>query len=262
MSVRSATKPAAPTEPKQVAQNLPSILVAKTAMPAGTFIQPDQLTWQVWPSDNVSEAYLKKGARTAEEFAGAVVRSGIAAGEPITDGRLIKTNDRGFMAAVLTPGMRAVSVQINETTGISGFIFPGDKVDVLLTQSIQETAEGGAKKSRRASETILNNIRVLAVDQRVDDQKPEAKVAKTATLEVTAKQAEKLALVADLGKLSLSLRSLSADQSETVADNNAEPSFTWDTEASYLLGPSQKPSVTSVVRGSSVEDVILIKGGT
>lgn len=261
MTVRSATKPAAPVQPVQQAQNLPSILVAKSALPAGTFVQADQLDWQVWPSDKISAAYMKKGDHNPEEFAGAVVRAGIAAGEPITDGRLIKTNDRGFMAAVLSPGMRAVSVQINETTGISGFIFPGDKVDVILTQSIQETAEGGAKKNRRASETILRDIRVLAVDQRVDDQKPEAKVAKTATLEVTAKQAEKLALVADLGKLSLSLRSLAADQSEQAAETS-EPSFTWDTEASYLLSPSQKPSVTSVVRGGSVEDVVLIKGGS
>ncbi len=261
MTVRSATKPSAPTQPVQQAQNLPSILVAKAALPAGTFIQPDQLEWQAWPSDKISTAYMKKGDRSADEFAGAVVRTGIAAGEPITDGRLIKTNDRGFMAAVLSPGARAVSVQINETTGISGFIFPGDKVDVILTQTIQETGEGGAKKNRKASETILRNVRVLAVDQRVDDQKPEAKVAKTATLEVSAKHAEKLALVADLGKLSLSLRSLAADDSEQTADSS-EPSFTWDTEASYLLGPNQKPSMTSIVRGASVEDVVLNKGGS
>lgn len=258
MSVRSAAKPKdVPSAPKQQAQNLPSVLVAKVNLPAGSFVLPDQMTWQVWPSSSISDAYIKKGEKTAEEFSGAVVRTGIAAGEPISEGRLIKKNDRGFMAAVLNPGQRAVSVQINETTGISGFVFPGDKVDVILTQNIKSL--GDDKQNRRASETILRNVRVLAVDQRVDDQKGEVKPAKTVTLEVTPKQAETVSLIADLGKISLALRSLAAEDEDTSATH----SYTWDSEASLLLNSSHRPSITSVVRGGQAEDVVINnKGGS
>lgn len=263
MSVRSAAKPKdANPAPVQQAQNLPSVLVAKVSLPAGSFVQPDQLEWQAWPSNNISTAYIKKGAQGAEMFAGAVVRSGIAAGEPITEGRLVKKDERGFMAAVLTPGMRAVSVLLNDTSGISGFVFPGDKVDVILTQAIKGVVDD--KQLHRASETVLQDIRVLAVDQRTDDQKPEAKPAKTATLEVTPKQAEALSLIADLGKISLSLRSLGSDPENIPPGPKDVSSYTWDSEASPLLGITQKSQVTTIVRGSSAEDVVLnnSKGGT
>ncbi len=260
MSVRSAAKPEqAGQQAKAQAQNLPTILIAKIDVPAGTFIQAEHLAWQIWPSEKLSDAYLQKGVHTAEEFNGAVVRSGLRAGEPLTVGRLVKPNDRGFMAAVLNPGMRAVSVRVDETTGISGLVFPGDRVDVILTQTIA-SEEGGRGKAKRASETVLTDARVLAVDQRTDDLKPEAKVAKTATLEVTPKQAEKLALIADLGKISLSLRSLSADTSSTLPPDS-QPSYTWESDASYLLSPMQKPTSITIVRGSNVEDFIY-KGGS
>ncbi len=256
LSIRSAAKPNDAGETK-VAKELPSVLVAKVDLPAGSFVTPDQLAWQVWPSDSIVPTYLKKNEHKAEDFSGSVVRSGLVAGEPITEAKLIKPNDRGFMSSVLNPGSRAVSVQVNETTGISGFVFPGDRVDVILTQSLSVPGEEGGKP-RKASETILTNIRVLAVDQRTDNQKPEAKVAKTATLEVTPKQAEMLALMSDLGRITLSLRSLASDQETVVAG----PSFTWDAETSILLSPGLKPLVTSVVRGGASEEVVVGRGGS
>lgn len=259
-SVRSAAKPAPAQEAAAPKKELPSVLVAKNNLPAGSFVQPDQLTWVNWPSDNISPSYMKKGEKTADEFAGAVVRSGIAAGEPITEGRIVKPNDRGFMAAVLTPGMRAVSVQINETTGISGFVFPGDRVDVILTQNIRQ--EGDNTRVRKASETILTDVRVLGVDQRVDDQKPEAKPAKTATLEVTPKQAEKIALIADMGRLSLSLRSLGNEtDDEKLAQEQNRRSFMWDSDASALLSDAEQPQKVFVVRGKEVEEVTVGASG-
>lgn len=259
VSVRSAAKPEGTTTVKAQAQNLPAILIAKVDMPAGTFVQPDHLAWQVWPSEKLSDAYLLKDQHKAEDFNGAVVRTGLRAGEPITTGRIVKPNERGFMAAVLNPGTRAVSVRVDETTGISGLVFPGDRVDVILTQTIA-TDDAGRGKTKRASETILTDIRVLAVDQRTDDIKAEAKVAKTATLEVTPKQAEKIALIADMGKISLSLRALSANTTDPITDT-ATPSFTWESDASYLLSPMQKPTTISIVRGNTVED-FLYKGGS
>jgi pilus assembly protein CpaB len=142
---------------------------------------------------------------------GAVVRKRIATGEPITDGAVVKPGERGFLAAVLEPGMRAVSVPLTPTSSNSGLIFPGDRVDLILTQSLVESKSEGSV--RRVSETVLSDIRIIAMGAETGDDPQEGDAnekAKTATLEVTPAQAEKVALLTELGKLSLSLRSLAA----------------------------------------------------
>ncbi|MGD9650344.1 MAG: Flp pilus assembly protein CpaB [Dongiaceae bacterium] len=254
----SGSKAPAPA-PVAAKKDLPSILVAKVDVPAGTFIKADHLTWQEWPSDNILDAYAQRGKQTPEEFAGAVARNGLRAGEPVLAANVVKPGDRGFMAAVLTPGMRAISIQVNDTSGISGFVFPGDYVDILLTQFIQpeSPASGGTPPARRASETFMQNIRILAVDQRVDNQKPEAQIAKTATVEVTPKQAETLAVASEMGKLSLALRPLAKEENETVRDRN----FTWDREVSTILAPIQAPRSVRVVRGNAVQEESTGGGG-
>src|SRR5260370_34203127 len=116
------------------------------------------------------------------------------------------------MAAVLTPGNRAITVPVTPSSGLAGFVFPGDRVDVILTLTIQPGKDGEKDATeRRGSETVLTDIRVLATDQRADDQKREVAVATTATLEVTPRQAEAIAVGSEMGKLSLSLRSLGQD---------------------------------------------------
>jgi pilus assembly protein CpaB len=233
------------------------VLVAKSDMPAGQFVRPENLRWQAWPEEGISENYIVEGQGKLEDFVGAVVRSGLTSGEPIADGRVVRPGDRGFMAAVLTPGNRAVSVTVTPSSGLAGFAFPGDHVDVILTLTIQPETKDGTKDGpeRRASETVLTNIRVLAVDQRADDQKREITVAKTATLEVTPKQAEIVAVASEMGKLSLSLRSL-AQEGDVVADAN---SHTWDTDAASLLKVSPRAAAgahkVNVVRGSDSKDV-------
>src|SRR6266852_865422 len=177
----------------------------------------------------------------------------VTKGEPISDGRVVRPGDRGFMAAVLTPGNRAVTVPVTPSSGLAGFVFPGDRVDVILTMTIQPDKEGEkVEKERRASETVLTGIRVLATDQRADDQKREVTVAKTATLEVTPKQAEVIAVVSEMGKISLSLRSLAQDGEQVTVANT----HTWDNDAARLLralhGTGHK---VSVVRGSERKDV-------
>ena len=138
----------------------------------------------------------------------------------ITDAQVVKPGERGFLAAVLKPGERAVSVSVNATTGISGFVFPGDRVDVILTHAIQESDKGGNENDRvmrHAAETILTNIRVIAVDQTINDQTSEPAVAKNVTLEVTPKQAEMMAVAVELGRIQLSRRSL-AKEDQTAID--------------------------------------------
>ncbi|HYD99101.1 MAG TPA: Flp pilus assembly protein CpaB [Alphaproteobacteria bacterium] len=225
------------------------VLVAKADMPAGQFVRPEHLTWQAWPESGLVPAYVQRGKAELDSFAGAVIRSAVVAGEPITEGRLVRPGDRGFMAAVLTPGNRAVTVPVNATSGLAGLVFPGDRVDLILTYQVFKTEDG---TERRASETVLRDIRILAVDQRLDDRAKDTKdvpVAKTATLEVTPKQAEVVAVAVDLGKLSLSLRSL-GQPDEPSPDLHT---FTWDSDATRLLPPPWRPEAVPVAAPAPAE---------
>lgn len=221
-----------------IEQDAASVLVVRQDVPAGTFIKPEHLDWLPWPEDGVLDAYVEEGERTVDDYRGAVARSTIAAGQPVTDALIVHPGDRGFLAAVLEPGFRAVSVPVNATSGISGFIFPGDRVDLLMTMRVRSDDGEGQKDTRHLSETLLNGIRVLAIDQKVENLDGDVRVAETATLEVTPKEAEKVALALDMGALSLSLHSLARDgQAEGSADDE-EMGATNDTprhSVSYTL---------------------------
>lgn len=241
-------------------QDVYEVLVADTTIPAGTFVKPQHLRWQRWPTDDVPDTYVLKGTRSKEVMVGAVVRRGIAEGFPITDGSVVKPGERGFLAAVLAPGMRAVSLPINATSSNAGLIFPGDRVDLILTQ----TLEGGdGAITRRVSETVLQDIRIIAMGSETSDEMGEGKTnekAKTATFEVEPRVAEKVALLTELGKLSLSLRSLANEQAE-LALPEEENSYTWDLDVSRVLRDDQRlTSRLMVLRGSDAEDVQLQQG--
>lgn len=234
------------------------ILVAKQDLPAGTFVKPEHLQWRAWPADGLDDSFVRKSKDGMDGFTGAVVRKGIVAGEPITAKRVVKAGERGFLAAVLSPGMRAVSVKVNAASGISGLVFPGDRVDVILSHKIK--TQGTKNRTvRSASETVLTNVRVLAIGQTTDDQKNEPIVAKTATLEVSPKQAEVVAVVIQLGKLSLSLRSLAKTDEEMKLNGNAQAnrnngraySYTRDSDVSRLIGAaSSNLHTVEVIQGS------------
>ena len=195
----------------------PKVLVARKALPVGTIIDAESLTFQAWPKELVQNAYYTEGAPEADvqKLIGTVVRNPITAGQPLTKGTLVGPNDRGFLAAALGPGMRAVTVPVNDSGGNAGSIFPGDRVDMVLTQDV---AGGGDGPPLKVSETIIRNLRVLATDQRVDSKDEEGKTVvkkyNTVTLEATPRIAEKIMVAQSLGSLSLSLRS--------IADNTAE----------------------------------------
>src|SRR5262249_25486185 len=106
------------------------VLVAKGNLPAGTILQEDDVSWQKWPTDGVNDSYLLEGQSDLSSVVGAVVRKGIVAGEPVTEAKIARPGDRGFLAAVLTPGMRAIAIDVNEPSSVAGLVFPGDRVDV------------------------------------------------------------------------------------------------------------------------------------
>jgi len=195
----------------------PKVLVARKALPVGTIIDAESLAFQAWPKELVQNAYFTEGAPDSDvtKLIGTVVRNPITAGQPLTKGTLVGPNDRGFLAAALGPGMRAVTVPVSATTGVAGFIFPGDRVDMVLTQDV---TGGGDGPPLKVSETIVRNLRVLATDQRIDskdaDGKTVVQTSSTVTVEATPRIAEKIAVSQSMGSLSLVLRSIADNASE------------------------------------------------
>jgi pilus assembly protein CpaB len=227
------------------------VLVARGAITRGQILKPQDFAWQVWPEGGIDKNYIQVGTRTPESFAGWVARDPFAAGEPISDAKIVSPGSRGFLAAVLHPGMRAISVPVTATSGISGFIFPGDEVDILITHQLT-----GHDEQHRAAETVLQDVRVIGIDQKLDSKSGEPLVAHTATLEVTPKQSEMIAVAAEIGKLSLSLRSLAANQSEQSAAaspaGDAPSTFTLDSEVSQLVPkPGAGTAGVTVLRGGA-----------
>jgi pilus assembly protein CpaB len=231
-----------------------SVLVARNELKRGQILKPEDMMWQIWPEGGLDKNYVVLGSKTPESFAGWVARNPVSAGEPITESKIISPANRGFLAAVLRAGMRAISVPVTITSGISGFIFPGDQVDLLITYQVPSgnTAGSSGGYEHKAAETVLHDVRVIAIDQRLESKAGEAVVAHTATLEVTPKQSEVIALAGEIGKLSLSLRSLVpavADASTAAgspdgtgitdsSDGTRSPTFTIDSEISPLLPKS------------------------
>jgi pilus assembly protein CpaB len=178
------------------------VLVAKTDIEVGRAVTPENLAWQAWPIKAAATHYIKRSARpnAIEELKGSVARAPFVAGEPVREPKLVKANGSGYMSAILPAGMRAISTEISAENGAGGFILPNDYVDVILTR---EGAQGFV------SESVLRNVRVLAIDQTVQEKDGQkVVVGKTATLELSPSQAETLTVSRRRGTLSLALRSL------------------------------------------------------
>ena len=161
--------PAPPPAPPPLATT--EVLVAKTDLSTGRVINESDLGWQTWPAASASSALVRKSDRPGaiKEFVGALVRSPIVAGEPIRDSKVVLAKGGGFMAAVLPHGMRAIALDISPDNDAGGFILPNDHVDVILTRR-DKWAEKTADVKKNTSETILRNVRVLAVDQSIEDK--------------------------------------------------------------------------------------------
>jgi pilus assembly protein CpaB len=243
---------------------LKQVLVAAEDLHVGRFLEPGVMRWQDWPDVSLPSSYIVEDTGSMDELAGAVVRHDITAGQPITRSAVVKPGDRGFLAAVLDPGMRAVSVPVDEASSNAGLIFPGDRVDLVLTQRIGDDGEG-RDAARHVSETVLENVRVIAMGRslrgdQAEDGPPVAQV-RTTTLEVTPEGAEKVALVTELGKLSLSLRSLARSEDGEPAAEAPAGRITWDSDVARVLRPENRPASTlALIRGRESSLVALPKG--
>jgi pilus assembly protein CpaB len=196
--------------------NTVDVLVAKKDINIGQSLIPQDMEWAAWPASNSNPALVRRANRAdaVEQFAGWIARAPIAGGEPIRESNLINAKGYGYIAAILPSGMRAVATEISAETGAGGFILPNDRVDVILSRRDRE-AERLTGIESQVAETLLSDVKVLAIDQRVEDKSGRAMVGRTATLELSPHQVETLAMGRLMGTLSLALRSLAdADPSK------------------------------------------------
>ncbi len=197
------------------------VLVASKDMALGERLGDSAVTWREWPQSNVEASMITQEASpdAAEKYKLARARLPIYTGEPIIERKLVMPTDGGFMSAILPQGMRAISVAISERSAVSGFILPNDRVDVILTRKL-DGPDGSGKVVR--SETVLSNVRVLAINQTFRQEAGEDKVTvtegKTAVLELDPFQSEVVTKVEAAGELSLALRSIAEGGDQGIQD--------------------------------------------
>jgi len=247
------------------------ILVAAKDLKIGDELDASSTAWKSWPANSVfSGAVTRKDDQSNTDAMKGRLKRDVAMGEPLQKSALIDDAKGNFVSASLDPGMRAVAVSVSAQSGVSGFISPGDHVDVLMTYEVRLPNDPNIKNAaksvvvRNASETILENLKVLAVDQETGDLE-DAKLAKTVTLQVSGKQAETLALAGNVGKLSLALRGI-GDTGPAIqgdAKDKAISKKTTDLRISSVMselerGQNNTGNTNQVVRvysGSRVENV-------
>ena len=228
---------------------LTQVLVASADMPLGHRIAPEDLAWMAWPEEGVTDQFLTEETTTdaINELSGSVVRTPFFEGEPILEAKIVRLGDGSMLAGILTEGMRAVAVEISVETAAGGFILPNDRVDVLLSYEI-ETTEDELVVERPATRTVLENVRVLAIDQtyqKIEDEN--VVVGTTATLELSPRHVEILSLATQMGDISLTLRGLeeaavSGTRAIAAADFQSAEDFS-ATVSVYSGGQVQKTAV-------------------
>ena len=203
-------RPVAPVVQQEASAPAPILdayLVAARGLSAGTLARDEDFTTASAPPGQVPADAILDSPSARAGLRGALIRTYIDAGKQISLGDVLRPRDRGFLASVLQPGSRAISMGVDHVTGVAGLIWPGDRVDVILTQQLQKESA----QHRVLSETIMANVRVIAIDQEIvqgapPDSSAAGKPAHTATLEVSPEQAEKLTVALQLGQLALAIR--------------------------------------------------------
>jgi pilus assembly protein CpaB len=242
-NMAAAPPPEVVVEAPQPAVALSEVLVLGGDVPMG---QPlaDQIKWQSWPADAVAEGFITRETEpdALEKLTTSIARVPLFAGEPLRRSKLIG-DGQSFMSSILPSGMRAIATQISADTSAGGFILPNDFVDVIMTRRNANATGGG---EGFITETILKNIRVLAIDQTIqeDEEGKKVKVGETATLELTPQQAEIITVAQQMAdRLTLALRSIT-DTQEKQTD-----------EADYLVSGNGRRGTVRMIRSGEVTEV-------
>ncbi|MGD9783079.1 MAG: Flp pilus assembly protein CpaB [Hyphomicrobiaceae bacterium] len=198
-----------PTKVETVQVNSTEVLVARVDIPLGEIVNDGHFRWQTWPKDAVTANFITKtmGVSAQRDLVGRIARAPFMAGEPITPHKLIKPGSGGVLSAILPSGMRAISTKIKEETAVGRLILPNDHVDVILIRRMRSKTG----QEQHVADTLLTNVRLLAIGQQIETKegkKTSDSSASTATLELTPRQAEMLALASLMGDITLTLRSV------------------------------------------------------
>jgi len=258
MNPNTATRAVeAPPPPVQMTE----VLVAARRLPRGTLLRPEDFTTRRLPVGEVPAGSMPATEEARLALAGALLRNPLEVRDPVHRDDLINPSDRGFLAAVLRPGTRAISVSVDLASGTAGLIWPGDRVDLILTQ---QRDEQDVPTSRRTwGETVLANVTVIAVDQRLTQggdpaaTNDDRRTARTVTLEVTPEQAERVAVAIRLGRLSLVVRSAeSEDMALAGAESAPRPRTVFGGDVSPALGQDAERGVRlRVIQGTEDSEV-------
>ena len=260
----SLRPPPAPPVQEQAAAPLPSrvaVLVAARAIGPGSLLKPDDVATLDMPSDAMPADALADGPANRADLTGAMVRHPLVPQRPILPSDVVRPGDGGFLAAVLSPGRRAVSVAVDAVSGTAGLIWPGDHVDIILTQTLEDQAMPAGR--RTFGETVLRDVRVIAVDQQLargasPDGVPPG--SRTVTLETSPAAAERIAVAVRLGRIALSVRPASngeaaEDVVASLKPGGAVPT-TWGQDVSpalVKLRPSAGGTVVRVYQGAAAD---------
>lgn len=224
----------------------PAVLVATHDIPAGTLLRPEDMAFKEVPATEIQPGALTRGQVSSAEFVGAVVRRPFAADEHLAATDLIKPSDRQFLSAALRAGMRAVSIAVDTPQSVSGLVLPGDQVDIILTQSFGDAVGDVGRKT--VAETVLRDVRVIATDQTLSTpgKQPQpakggllpadSRIPKTVTFEVTGREAERLFVAAQLGRLQLSARPLEIARVAQAGSMTERAQPIWASDVSPALG--------------------------
>jgi pilus assembly protein CpaB len=257
---RAATPPPQTAELKS---NRPALLTARARLASGTLLREGDFGWTEIAPSEARPGHLLRGSVSETEFLGAITRRDFAEGEPLIASELLKPGDRRFLAAVLRPGYRAVSISVDAPQTASGLVLPGDYVDVILTQHFGDNVAVAAHRS--VGETVLRNLRVVAIDQSLGaltktegqgaQQGPDARVPKTITLEADETQAQRLFVAMQLGKLQLAVRAL-AGAAVALSADDARNQPIWASDVSRAIRLMSVSGPRTVSSGSTVESAV------
>ena len=246
------------------------VLYAKGDVAMGSFVRStEHLEWRQMDPEKIQDSiHIREEGDSLRSYEGAIARRSYRVGEPVKLGTLIKPGSGGFLSAVLEPGMRAVSIAVNATSGNAGFIFPGDTVDVMLAHRVNvRDPITGNEVEHVFSNTFVEKARVVAVDQLLDNPENKAILAKTVTIEVTPKEAESVQVATEMGKVSFALRSMTDSSTPPGGEVNLDEDFvsaleqstrrtlfTSSNEVSPALGSGEYNTNIRVLRGQNSTD--------
>ncbi len=246
---------ASKVEKTEIDKAEPYILVTTHPVIAGSLLRPEDMAWKELPATEIAQDNLVRGKASEADFVGAVTRRDFGDGEALNPNEIIKEKDRDFLAAILSPGTRAVSLAVDEAQGVSGLVMPDDRVDIILTQNLSSQEGNAAHKS--VGETILYNRRVIAVDKTLpvlskspasDRHINSESVSdlRTVTLELTEREAEQILVAEQIGKVTLSIRALAGSGTDSI-NVETENTPVWASDVSPALRSPEQVPVKDIV---------------